>query len=116
LPKRTFFDKYGELCDDFWNCHHPKTTKGKLKTYLEFLATVWDITIKKFNRFFDKLRDNYIKGSKFYIERPKYIVATYLFLVVCLMGMLNCSDRAFCRPEDSGAVFTNMNLSRYIFS
>ncbi len=112
MPKRTFFDKYKDLYKDFWKHHpHPKTLKGKINVYSEFSATVWDITIKKFNRFFDKLRDNYIKGSKFYIERPKYIIATYVFLVVCLLGMFKLIPTGFLPTEDAGVVFTNIQLA-----
>ncbi len=111
LPQRTFYERYSELYREYWAKHSTQNLKKKIKNIGEFTACAWDIFIKKFNRFFDRVRDNFVDFSKTFIESPKYTVCTYVFLILCLIGILKLIPTGFLPTEDTGAVLTNMQLA-----
>ena len=110
LPKRTFYNKYRELYASYWA--DKNTLKGieLVKAWGEFIATAWDVTIKKFNRMFDRIRDKYIDGSKYYIEKPSRTKITFVVLVFALLFLFKIIPTGFLPNEDSGALFTSVQL------
>ncbi len=74
---------------------HPVTLKGKIRAWGEFLATAWEICIKKYNRFFDRVKTFYLKGSDYYIRRGKATLVTYLLIIASLLGLFKLILQAF---------------------
>ncbi len=111
LPKRTFFDKYRELYADYWSKHTEKTTKERIKAWGEFLATAWEITIKKFNRFFDRVKDNFVVASEYFIARPVKMWLTYGALLLSLIVIFAIIPKSFLPEEDSGVLLTMIQMA-----
>ena len=110
IPKRTYFDRYRDLYRDYWLHNQGLHGVALLKAWGEFLATAWEITIKKFNKMFDKIRDTYIEGSKYYIEKPSRTKLTYVVLVLALLFLFKIIPTGFLPTEDMGALFTSVQL------
>ena len=110
MPKRTFYNKYRELYKNYWADKQGLEGIELIKAWGEFLATAWEVSIKKFNRMFDRIRDNYIEGSKYYIEKPSRTKLTYIFLVLALLFLFKIIPTGFLPTEDSGALFTSVQL------
>ncbi len=110
LPKRTFYNKYRELYASYWADKNNLKGIELVKAWGEFIATAWDITIKKFNRMFDRIRDKYIDGSKYYIEKPSRTKITFVVLVFALLFLFKIIPTGFLPNEDSGALFTSVQL------
>ena len=110
MPKRTFYEKFRELYNDYWSKRHPKTFRGKLRAWGEFFACAWEICIKKFNRFFDRVKKVYLKGSDYYINSGKMTLITYLLLLLALGVLFKIIPTGFLPEEDMGAVLTNIIL------
>ena len=110
LPKRTFFNRYRDLYRDYWSHNQNLSGFALVKAWGEFFATAWEITIKKFNRMFDNIRDTYIEGSKYYIEKPSRTKITYVALVFALLFLFKIIPTGFLPNEDSGALFTSVQL------
>ena len=110
LPKRTFYNKYRELYASYWADKNNLKGIELVKAWGEFIATAWDVTIKKFNRMFDRIRDKYIDGSKYYIEKPSRTKITFVVLVFALLFLFKIIPTGFLPNEDSGALFTSVQL------
>jgi len=104
VPQRTFYDKFRELWSSYWVTHK----KRNVLDWGEFLATCWEIIIKKFNRMFDKIRDVFIKGTKYYIEKPLRVITTYCLLLVCMLGLFKIIPTGFLPEEDQGVLITSI--------
>ncbi|GBF23458.1 multidrug efflux pump inner membrane protein AcrB, partial [Candidatus Gastranaerophilus sp. (ex Termes propinquus)] len=104
MPKRTFYNKFRVFNKEYWE----NRDKKDIKNWGEFLATAWDICIKKFNKMFDRIRDTFIKGTKYFIEIPKRTIITYVAIIICMLGLFKIIPTGFLPPEDQGAVITNV--------
>ena len=51
-----------------------------------------------------------MEGSKYFIETPKRTIITYFILIIALIGMFKLIPSGFLPTEDSGAVFTNVQM------
>ena len=110
MPQRSFYEKYRELYKDYWKDKQELKGFNKIKAWGEFLAYAWDVSLKKFDRAFERTKTSYMEGSKYFIEAPKRTLITYVILVVALIGMFKLIPTGFLPTEDSGAIFTNVQL------
>ncbi len=110
LPSRSFFEKYKELYRVYWADKADLKGIEKIKAWGEFLAYGWDVSLKKFDRAFDRTKTGYIEGSRYFIEAPKRTIITYGLLVLGLLGMFKLIPTGFIPTEDSGALFTSVQL------
>ncbi len=110
MPKRSYYEKYRELYNDYWA--DKKDLKGleQLKAWGEFIAYGWDVSLKKFDRAFERTKTNYMEGSRYFIEAPKRTIITYIILILSLIGMFKLIPSGFLPSEDSGAIFTSIQL------
>ena len=108
MPKRTFYEKFRELHSAYWEKHHPKTLRKKLRAQGEYIACAWDICIKKYNRFFDRVKKLYLEGSDYYIKSGKMTLITYFILIFALMGLFKLIPTGFLPEEDKGVLLTNI--------
>ncbi len=108
MPHRTFYEKFRELHHDYWAKVHPVTLKGKIRAWGEFLATAWEICIKKYNRFFDRVKTFYLKGSDYYIRRGKATLVTYLLIIASLLGLFKLIPTGFLPESDMSFLLTNI--------
>ncbi len=108
MPHRTFYEKFRELYKDYWAKRHPATFRGKIRAWGEFLATAWEICIKKYNRFFDRIKTFYLKGSDYYIRRGKSTLVTYLLIVLSLLGLFKLIPTGFLPESDMSFLLTNI--------
>ena len=110
MPQRSFYEKYRQLYNDYWS--NKSNLKGLelYRAWGEFLAYGWDVSLKKFNRWFDRTKNSYLEGSKYFIAVPKRTIITYIILVLGLIGMFKLIPSGFLPTEDSGAVFVNIQL------
>jgi len=110
MPQRSFYEKYRELYRVYWQDKQDLRGIEKLKAWGEFLAYGWDVSLKKFDRAFERTKNNYMEGSKYFIEAPKRTLITYGILVLALVGMFKLIPSGFLPTEDIGAVFTSIQL------
>ncbi len=110
MPQRSFYEKYRELYRDYWKDKENLQGFAKAKAWGEFLAYGWDVSLKKFDRAFERTKDSYMHGSRYFIEVPKRTIITYLVLVVGLLAMFKLIPSGFLPTEDSGSMFTTIQL------
>ena len=110
MPQRSFYEKYRELYKDYWKDKQNLQGFEKAKAWGEFLAYGWDVSLKKFDRAFERTKDSYMHGSRYFIEVPKRTIITYLVLVVGLLAMFKLIPSGFLPTEDSGSMFTTIQL------
>lgn len=110
MPQRSFYEKYRELYKDYWKDKNDLKGTELIKAWGEFLAYGWDVSLKKFDRGFERTKTNFIEGAKYFIEVPKRAVITYLVLVVMLLLMFKIIPSGFLPEEDCGSVFTSVLL------
>lgn len=110
MPQRSFYEKYRELYRDYWQDKQNLQGFAKAKAWGEFLAYGWDVSLKKFDRAFERTKDSYMHGSRYFIEVPKRTIITYLVLVVGLLAMFKLIPSGFLPTEDSGSMFTTIQL------
>lgn len=110
IPKRTFYDKYRELYNHYWLDKGDLKGIEKIQSWGEFLAFAWEVTIKKFNRMFDRIRDKFIEGSKYFISSAKRTWIVYGALLLALLGLFKIIPTGFLPTEDTGALFVNVQL------
>ncbi len=108
MPHRTFYEKFRELYKDYWSRKHPVTTRQKIRAWGEFFATAWEICIKKYNRFFDRVKKLYLKGSDYYIKSAKATVISYLLIVLSLLGLFKLIPTGFLPESDMSFLLTNI--------
>ena len=110
MPQRSFYEKYRELYKDYWKDKNDLRGMELIKAWGEFLAYGWDVSLKKFDRGFERTKTNFIEGAKYFIEVPKRAVITYLVLVAMLLLMFKIIPSGFLPEEDCGSVFTSVLL------
>ena len=110
MPQRSFYEKYRELYKDYWKDKNDLKGMELIKAWGEFLAYGWDVSLKKFDRGFERTKTNFIEGAKYFIEVPKRAVITYLVLVAMLLLMFKIIPSGFLPEEDCGSVFTSVLL------
>ncbi len=110
MPQRSFYEKYRELYKDYWKDKNDLKGMELIKAWGEFLAYGWDVSLKKFDRGFERTKTNFIEGAKYFIEVPKRAVITYLVLVTMLLLMFKIIPSGFLPEEDCGSVFTSVLL------
>lgn len=110
MPQRSYYEKYRELYRDYWQNKQNLQGIEKIKAWAEFIAYGWDVSLKKFDRAFERTKNNYMEGSRYFIEAPKRTLITYAVLVVCLIAMFKLIPSGFLPTEDIGAVFTSIQL------
>lgn len=110
MPQRSYYDKYRQLYNDYWS--DKKELKGieKLKAWGEFLAYGWDVSLKKFDRGFERTKDAFIEGTKYFVEMPKRTIITYVVLLIALLGMFKIIPSGFLPTEDKGAAFVSVQF------
>ncbi len=110
LPQRSFYEKYRELYNDYWKDKQNLQGFEKIKAWGEFIAYGWDVSLKKFDRGFERTKNSYMEGSRYFIETPKRTIITYGILVAFLLFMFKLIPSGFLPTEDSGALFTSIQL------
>ena len=110
MPQRSYYDKYRQLYKDYWQDKNNLKGIELLKAWGEFLAYAWDVSLKKFDRAFERTKESFLEGSKYFIETPKRTIITYFILIIALIGMFKLIPSGFLPTEDSGAVFTNVQM------
>ncbi len=108
IPQRTYYEKFRELYKGYWSRKHPVTLKGKIRAWGEFLATAWEICIKKYNRFFDRVKKVFLAGSDYFIKRGGKTVLTYILILFALGGLFKILPTGFLPESDMGAILTNI--------
>ena len=108
MPKRTFYEKFRELYDHYWSHVHPKTTREKIRAWGEFIATAWEICIKKYNRFFNRVKKIYLEGSDYFIKSSKMTIITYVLIVLSLFGLFALIPTSFLPEADRGVIVTQL--------
>lgn len=110
MPKRSFYNKYRELYRVYWEDKQDLKGIAKLKAWGEFLAYGWDVSLKKFDRAFERVKNAFMQGTQYFIEAPKRTIITYFVLLALLMGIFKLIPSGFLPTEDKGAVFTSVQF------
>ncbi|MCD8025051.1 MAG: efflux RND transporter permease subunit [Candidatus Gastranaerophilales bacterium] len=108
IPNRTFYEKFRELYKEYWSKKHPKTFKGKMRAWGEFFAAAWEICIKKYNRFFDRVKKVFLEGSDYFIRSGIKTTLVYFLILICFGIMFKMLPTGFLPEADMGAVLTNI--------
>lgn len=110
MPKRSYYNKYRELYNDYWQ--DKKDLKGieKLKAWGEFLAYGWDVSLKKFDRAFERVKEAFMEGTLYFVNVQKRTIITYVVLLVALLGMFKLIPSGFLPTEDKGAAFVSIQF------
>ncbi len=66
--------------------------------------------IHKFNDWFNKVRDKYLVGAKFFIDSPKATIVTFLLILGLIGFMGKIIPQGFLPTEDKGAIFAQIQL------
>jgi len=110
MPKRSYYEKYRQLYKDYWSDKQDLKGKEKLKAWGEFLAYGWDVSLKKFDRAFERIKEAFMQGTQYFIEMPKRTIITYTLLLVALLGMFKLIPSGFLPTEDKGAAFVSIQF------
>lgn len=110
MPKRSFYNKYRELYRVYWEDKQDLKGIAKLKAWGEFLAYGWDVSLKKFDRAFERIKNAFMQGTQYFIEVPKRTIITYFVLLALLLGIFKLIPSGFLPTEDKGAVFTSVQF------
>lgn len=110
MPQRSFYEKYRELYRVYWQDKKDLKRIELIKAWGEFLAYGWDVSLKKFDRAFERIKTNFIEGAKYFIEVPKRTAITYFILLIMLISMFHILPSGFLPEEDMGSVFTSVQL------
>ncbi len=110
MPQRSFYEKYRELYNHYWEDKKELQGIELCKAWGEFLAYGWDVSLKKFDRWFERTKMSFIEGAKYFIETPKRTIITYIILVSMLVGIFKIIPSGFLPEEDNGSVFTSVLL------
>ena len=111
LIRRTLFDRYRDFHKHYWETHKAESFIDKAKNGGEYLAYIWDVTLKKFNIWFDEVRDKYLVWSKYFIDNAKATWLSFAGLLVALVLLFNVLPKGFLPEEDQGAVIVNMQFT-----
>lgn len=66
--------------------------------------------IQKFDTWFNKVRDKYLVGAKFFVDSPKRTLLTLAALLLLIVLIFKIIPTGFIPTEDKGAVFTQIQL------
>ena len=110
MPKRSYYEKYRELYKDYWSDKKDLQGVEKLKAWGEFLAYGWDVSIKKFDRAFERTKTKYLTGSEIFVKDSFKTVVAYVIIFAALIFVKALIPDGFLPTEDSGAVFVNVQL------
>ena len=69
-----------------------------------------DISLKKFDRAFDRTKNTFIESTRYFIEMPKRTIITYALLLLALLGMFKLIPSGFLPTEDKGAAFVSIQF------
>ena len=110
MPQRSYYDKYRELYNNYWS--DKKELKGfkKIKAWGEFLAYGWDVSLKKFDRGFERTKEAFMEGTKYFVEMPKRTVVVFVIMLIALLGMFKLIPSGFLPTEDKGAAFVSIQF------
>ena len=68
------------------------------------------IVVQKFDEWFNKVRDKYLIGAKFFIDSPLATIVTFLTIVLFIGFMGKIIPSGFLPTEDKGAIFSQIQL------
>ena len=68
------------------------------------------VVIQKFDEWFNKVRDKYLVGAKFFIDSPVATVVTFLIIILFIGFMGKIIPSGFLPTEDKGAIFAQIQL------
>ncbi|MBS5861664.1 efflux RND transporter permease subunit [bacterium] len=66
--------------------------------------------IQKFDEWFNKIRDKYLIGAKFFIDSPKLTIITFFAIVALIIFIGRLIPQGFLPTEDKGAIFAQVQL------
>lgn len=66
--------------------------------------------IHKFDVWFNKVRDKYLVGAKFFIDSPKATIFTFLVILGLIFVIGRLIPQGFLPTEDKGAIFAQIQL------
>lgn len=108
--KRSYFKRYRDLFAFYHRKNKGMTIMERILNNKEFGVHFLTLVLRKFNRRFDKIRDVYIQGSKFFITNAKATLIAFLALILSLVGLFKLLPTGFLPTEDKGVIFTNIML------
>lgn len=111
LISRTIFNRYRDFHKHYWETHKSASFIDKLKNSGEYLAYIWDVTLKKFNIWFDEVRDKYLVWSEYFVNNAKATWMSFAGLLVALVLLFNVLPKGFLPEEDQGAVLIDMQFT-----
>ena len=65
---------------------------------------------QKFDEWFNKIRDKYLIGAKFFIDSPKLTIITFFAIVGLIIFIGRLIPQGFLPTEDKGAIFAQVQL------
>ena len=66
--------------------------------------------IQKFDEWFNKIRDKYLIGAKFFIDSPKVTIITFFAIVALIIFIGRIIPQGFLPTEDKGVIFAQVQL------
>lgn len=66
--------------------------------------------IQKFDNWFNKVRDEYLKGAEVFINSPKITIVTFVTIIAFILFMFHIIPKGFLPTEDKGAIFAQIQL------
>ncbi|MCI1274154.1 MAG: efflux RND transporter permease subunit [Clostridiaceae bacterium] len=66
--------------------------------------------IQKFDDWFDKAKNAYLEGAKFFVESEKATLAVFGIIILFILVMFKIMPTGFLPTEDRGAIFTQIQL------
>ena len=110
MPQRSYYEKYRELYREYWADKQNLEGIEKIKAWGEFLAYGWDVSLKKFDRAFERTKASYLKGSEMFVRDSLKTITAYGIIILSLFFIKTLIPDGFLPTEDSGAVFVNVQL------
>lgn len=66
--------------------------------------------IQTFNDWFDRVREQYLKGAQIFINSPAITLVTFLVIIGFILVMFKLIPTGFLPTEDKGAIFAQIQL------
>lgn len=66
--------------------------------------------IRKFDDWFNNIRDKYLIGAKFFVDSPKATIVTFLTILAFIIFLGKLIPQGFLPTEDKGAIFAQIQL------
>jgi hydrophobe/amphiphile efflux-1 (HAE1) family protein len=110
----TMILKSGKEKADFGGCDgEAQSTHGEqnhaFANRQQFKTADFDF-IQKFDDRFNEIRDKYIEGVKYFVDKPKATLKVFGVIIVMILFMFKLIPTGFLPTEDRGAVFTQIQL------